>query len=102
MWIWNGTPEKGWQSWLWTRSQAPIQNGRLHSAQIDSFLKSKVSGIESALRKNIAALGNNYNNLSEKQKMLLVDYSYNTEDSFAKFPKMSKAIVDGDFNTMNI
>ena len=79
----------------------PYKAGGYTQSEIDSALKNKITSIEGTLRKNVASMGKNYDNLSENQKKLLVDYSYNTGDAFGKFPKMSKAIVNGDVKGMN-
>ena len=100
-WVGNAAPEKGGKVDYGPGLKLPYKAGGYTQSEIDSALKSKITGIEGQLRKNVASMGKNYDNLSENQKKLLVDYSYNTGDAFAKFPKMSKAIVNGDVNGMN-
>ena len=100
MWTGNAAPEKGGKV-DYPGLKLPYKAGGYTQAEIDKAVKDKISGIESNLRKNVAAMGKNYDNLSEAQKKLLVDYSYNTGSAFGVFPKMSKAIVNGDVNAMN-
>jgi len=101
MWTGNAAPEKGGGTDYGPGLKLPYQNGGYTQAQIDKAVTDKITGIEGTLRKNVASLGKNYDNLSDTQKKLLVDYSYNTGNSFSAFPKFSKAVVEGDVKTMN-
>ena len=101
MWVGNAAPEKGGKVDYGPGLKLPYKQGGYTQAEIDKALTNKLSSIESTLRTNVQKLGKNYDSLSEAQKKLLVDYSYNTGNAFKVFPKFSKAVVDGDVNGMN-
>ena len=101
MWVGNAAPEKGGKVDYGPGLKLPYKQGGYTQAEIDKALTDKLSSIESTLRTNVQKLGKNYDSLSEAQKKLLVDYSYNTGNAFRVFPKFSKAVVDGDVNGMN-
>jgi len=101
MWTGNAAPEKGGTTDYGPGLKLPYKQGGYSQAEIDKALTNKITTIESTLRNNVAKLGKNYDNLSDTQKKLLVDYSYNTGNAFATFPKFSKAVVNGDTKTMN-
>jgi GH24 family phage-related lysozyme (muramidase) len=100
-WTGNAAPEKGGKTDYGPGLKLPYKQGGYTQAEIDKAVTDKITGIESTLKKDVAKLGKNYDNLSETQKKLLVDYSYNTGNAFADFPKFSKAVVEGDVKGMN-
>ena len=99
-WVGNAAPERGGTTDYGPGLKLPYKAGGYTQAEIDQALRNKILQIEAVLRKNVAAMGKNYDTLSEKQKMLLVDYSYNTGSAFGVFPQTSRAIVNGDINGM--
>ena len=100
-WIGNAAPEQGGKIDYGPGLKLPYKAGGYTQAEIDQALTNKIHDIEATLRKNVASLGKNYDTLCEAQKMLLVDYSYNTGNAFGVFPKMSRAIVNVDIQAMN-
>jgi len=100
MWTGNAAPEKGGKVDYGPGLKLPYKKGGYTQGEIDKAVTDKITGIESKLRKDVQKLGKNYDNLSETQKKLLVDYSYNTGNAFSVFPKFSKAVVEGDVKGM--
>ena len=95
-WVGNAAPEQGGKIDYGPGLKLPYKQGGYTQAEIDKALVEKIHDIENTLRKNVASMGKNFDALSEKQRMLLVDYSYNTGSAFGVFPKMSRAIVNKD------
>ena len=98
----TGVPTIGYGHTGDLAQKAQMQDLTLTQSQADSLLIADLDVAKTTLLGNMAKEGrlDEYHALDENAKLMLLDYTFNTGNPFKTHPKMTNAVLKGDWDTV--